>query len=170
MAPTLFDQKPEPGDLIEIFRGNYQHWALYIGDGFVVHLAPPSEVPGAGASSMMSVLCENAYVKREELWDVVGTDRWEINNSLDNEYEPRPVPEIVREARQWVGKKLPYCVFKRNCEHFVTELRYGKPQSRQMLHFGVEEEKWTCSTSRLKNDLQTPHREAVRLKHRTFFL
>ncbi|AWP11981.1 Retinoic acid receptor responder 3 isoform 4 [Scophthalmus maximus] len=132
MAPTLFDQKPEPGDLIEIFRGNYQHWALYIGDGFVVHLAPPSEVPGAGASSMMSVLCENAYVKREELWDVVGTDRWEINNSLDNEYEPRPAPEIVREARQWVGKKLPYCVFNSNCEHFVTELRYGKPQSRQV--------------------------------------
>lgn len=40
---SKYDEKPEPGDLIEIFRGSYQHWAVYIGDGFVVHLAPPCE-------------------------------------------------------------------------------------------------------------------------------
>lgn len=50
---SKFDEKPEPGDLIEIFRGNYQHWAVYIGDGFVVHLATPCE------SSLQTAVCSN---------------------------------------------------------------------------------------------------------------
>ncbi|XP_061581400.1 phospholipase A and acyltransferase 3-like [Cololabis saira] len=136
MAPTLYDEKPEPGDLIEIFRGSYQHWAVYVGDGFVVHLAPPSEVPGAGASSVMSVLTEKAMVKKEELWDVVGINQWKINNCLDNEYSPRPVHIILRDAGELVGQELPYCVFRGNCEHFANELRYGKAESRQVRKAG----------------------------------
>ncbi|KAA8588843.1 phospholipase A and acyltransferase 3 [Etheostoma spectabile] len=136
MAPTLYDEKPELGDLIEIFRGSYQHWAVYVGDGFIVHLAPPSEVPGAGASSLMSVITEKAIVKKEELWDVVGTDQWEINNSLDNKYKPRPVHVIAREACAMVGNELPYCIFRGNCEHFANELRYGKAESRQVRKAG----------------------------------
>ncbi|KAK5864710.1 hypothetical protein PBY51_015929 [Eleginops maclovinus] len=132
MAPTLYDEKPKVGDLIEIFRGTYQHWAVYVGDGFIVHLAPPSEVAGASSSSMMSVLHEKALVKKEELWDVVGTNEWKINNSLDKDYEPRPVHVIVKDACAMVGKELPYCVFRRNCEHFANELRYGKAESRQV--------------------------------------
>lgn len=136
MAPTLYDEKPELGDLIEIFRASYQHWAVYVGDGFVVHLAPPSEVPGAGSNSMMSVLTEKALVKKEGLWDMVGTDEWKISNSLDDKYEPRSPNVIVREACRLVGQELPYCVFRRNCEHFVNELRYGKAESRQVRKAG----------------------------------
>lgn len=136
MAPTLYDEKPEPGDLIEVDRGSYQHWAVYVGDGFVVHLAPPSEVAGAGSSSVMSVLAEKAIVKKEELWDVVGTDKWIINNGLDKKYTPRPAHVIVREACARVGAELPYCVFRGNCEHFVNELRYGKAESRQVRKAG----------------------------------
>ncbi|XP_047208838.1 phospholipase A and acyltransferase 3-like [Girardinichthys multiradiatus] len=136
MAPTLYDEKPKPGDLIEIFRGSYQHWAVYVGDGFVVHLAPPSEVPGAGNSSMMSVLYDKAVVKKEELWDVVGTNKWEINNSLDNNYIPRPAYVIVHDACNMVGLELPYCIIRGNCEHFVNELRYGKAESRQVQKAG----------------------------------
>ncbi|XP_064811200.1 phospholipase A and acyltransferase 3-like [Oncorhynchus masou masou] len=132
MAPTLYDKKPEPGDLIEIFRGNYQHWALYVGDGFVVHLAPPSEGPGARANSMMSVLSDQAKVKKEEIWDVVGHDQWCVNNQLDEKYQVRPIHEILREAQAYVDQEMPYCVFRGNCEHFVTELRYGKAESRQV--------------------------------------
>lgn len=33
----------KPGDLIEIFRGIFQHWAVYIGDGYVVHLTAIGE-------------------------------------------------------------------------------------------------------------------------------
>lgn len=91
-----------------------------------------AEIPGAGSSSMMSVLAEKAVVKKAELWDVVGTDQWAINNSLDKQYNPRPVHIIVREACALVGQELPYCVFRGNCEHFVNELRYGKAESRQV--------------------------------------
>lgn len=81
---------------------------------------------------MMSVLCDKAIVKKEELWEVVGTDRWQINNLLDEEYEPRPAHVILREAKTFLNQELPYCVFRGNCEHFATELRYGKAQSRQV--------------------------------------
>ncbi|XP_037531734.1 phospholipase A and acyltransferase 3 [Nematolebias whitei] len=136
MAPTLYDEKPEPGDLIEIFRGTYQHWAVYVGDGFVVHLAPPSEVASAGSSSIMSVISEKAVVRKDELWDVVGTDRWVINNHLDKKYKPRPVHVIVQNACTAVGQVMPYCVLRGNCEHFVTELRYGQAESRQVQKAG----------------------------------
>uniref|UniRef100_A0A8C1N748 Retinoic acid receptor responder 3-like n=1 Tax=Cyprinus carpio TaxID=7962 RepID=A0A8C1N748_CYPCA len=127
-----YEKKPEPGDLIEIFRGTYQHWVIYVGEGYVIHLAPPSEHPQAGAYSMMSVLSDKATVKKEELYEVVGNDEYCINNLLDEKYEPRPVQEILWDAHSVLGQERPYCVFRGNCEHFVTELRYGEPQSRQV--------------------------------------
>ncbi|XP_019901190.2 retinoic acid receptor responder protein 3-like isoform X2 [Esox lucius] len=135
MAPTLYDEKPEPGDLIEIFRGNYQHWALYVGEGFVVHLAP-AKVPDAGPNHMMSVFCDKAKVKKEEIWDVVGHDQWSVNNLLDKKYQVsrpvRPIHQILKDAQAYVDRELPFSVFNGNCEHFATELRYGKAESRQV--------------------------------------
>uniref|UniRef100_A0A672MWN3 Retinoic acid receptor responder 3-like n=1 Tax=Sinocyclocheilus grahami TaxID=75366 RepID=A0A672MWN3_SINGR len=115
---------PKPGDLIEISRGLYQHWAIYVGEGYVIHLAPPCEY--------FTLLCDKAKVKKEELYEVVGNDEYCINNLLDEKYEPRPVREMLQDAHRFLGRELPYCVFRENCEHFVTELRYGKPQSRQV--------------------------------------
>lgn len=92
----------------------------------------PAEHAGAGFSSMMSVVADKAVVKKEELWDVVGTDRWEINNSLDKKYRPRPANAIVRDACALVGRELNYSVLSGNCEHFVNDLRYGKSESQQV--------------------------------------
>uniref|UniRef100_A0A672J6T3 LRAT domain-containing protein n=2 Tax=Salarias fasciatus TaxID=181472 RepID=A0A672J6T3_SALFA len=128
MAP----QKPEVGDLIEIFRGTFQHWAIYVGGGYVVHLTTVSKVNGAGSSSMMTSQTERGKVKKEKLQNVVGNNKWKINNCLDKEYKPREVLTIKREACALVGEELPYCVLKSNCEHFVNDLRYGKPESRQV--------------------------------------
>lgn len=71
-------------------------------------------------------------VKKEKLSDVVGTIEWRINNSLDNNYEPRPAHIIVKEACAQVNTVLSYSLFKENCEHFVNELRYGKAESWQV--------------------------------------
>ncbi|XDV52306.1 hypothetical protein PO909_021049, partial [Leuciscus waleckii] len=96
-------KKPAPGDLIEIFRSGYQHWAIYVGDGYVIHLAPPSEFAQAGSYSAMSVLCDRAIVKKEELYVVVGNDNYRVNNLLDEKYEPRPIEDILRDAQRLLG-------------------------------------------------------------------
>uniref|UniRef100_A0A672J3J0 LRAT domain-containing protein n=1 Tax=Salarias fasciatus TaxID=181472 RepID=A0A672J3J0_SALFA len=132
MAPTLYNQKPEPGDLIEIFRGPYEHWAVYVGDGYVVHLTAASDVPGSSSKNLSSVPNKNGLVYKEKLQDVVGTNKWRVNNILDNKYRPRPVDDIVKDACALVGKKVTYDVSSSNCEHFATGLRYGKPKSRQV--------------------------------------
>ncbi|XP_037652259.1 phospholipase A and acyltransferase 4-like [Sebastes umbrosus] len=132
MAPTLFDHGAKPGDLIEIFRGSYEHWAVYIGGNEVVHLIPPSVDSGPFGNLLMLLDSSRAEVRRQKIWEVVGRHRFIINNLLDDEYRPRERRIIVREACRMVGWELPYSTVTNNCEHFVTELRYGKPESRQV--------------------------------------
>ncbi|XP_053891245.1 LOW QUALITY PROTEIN: phospholipase A and acyltransferase 3-like [Malaclemys terrapin pileata] len=129
--PPLFEE-PNPGDLIEISRFGYQHWALYVGNGYVIHLAPPSEYAGAGSSSIMSVLTDRAVVKKDRLWDVAGGDRYRVNNKYDGRCSPLPVSKILMEAESLVGQEMLYSVTSENCEHFVTKLRYGQPMCDQV--------------------------------------
>uniref|UniRef100_A0A3P8YKV9 LRAT domain-containing protein n=1 Tax=Esox lucius TaxID=8010 RepID=A0A3P8YKV9_ESOLU len=129
---SITTSKPQPGDLIEIFRGTYQHWALYVGEGYIVHLCPPTEAAGAGAYSLVSVLCDTAVVTKERLEEIVGKDRFLVNNLLDGEHQPRNIYDILRDARSLLGLEMPYCIMRGNCEHFVTELRYGRAESRQV--------------------------------------
>ncbi|XP_077179674.1 phospholipase A and acyltransferase 3-like isoform X2 [Paroedura picta] len=130
MFPDLADL--EPGDLIEIFRFGYQHWALYVGNGYVIHLAPPTEYAGAGCASLMSTLTDKALVKKELLRDVVGRNRYRVNNKHDSKYPPLPMTKIVQQAEEMVGQELLYKVTSENCEHFVTDLRYGVAKSDQV--------------------------------------
>ncbi|KAF0043823.1 hypothetical protein F2P81_002981 [Scophthalmus maximus] len=126
-----FDHRAKPGDLIEIFRGSYEHWAVYVGGEEVVHLIPPQEE--SGASDLIKFLdSSTAQVRRQKLREVVGFHRFRINNLRDGECEPRERRAIVRDACAMVGRELPYCLATSNCEHFVTELRYGKPRSQQV--------------------------------------
>ncbi|XP_029967865.1 uncharacterized protein LOC115403164 isoform X3 [Salarias fasciatus] len=124
-----YNQNPEPGDLIEISRGTYQHWAVYVGDGYVVHLTRF----GCSSGSLSSDPDANGLVMKEKLQDVVGTDDWTVNNILDKKYRPQSVDVIVREACALVGREMPYDIVKKNCEHFSTGLRYGRPESQQVV-------------------------------------
>ncbi|XP_068056163.1 phospholipase A and acyltransferase 1-like [Anomalospiza imberbis] len=122
--------KPQPGDLIEIDRTGYQHWALYVGDGYVIH------VTDEGATSLKlsssSIRATTAKVKKQLREEVVGNDKWRVNNKYDRSYTPFPVEEIIRRAEQWIDREVPYDVLNRNCEHFVTMLRYGEGVSEQV--------------------------------------
>ncbi|XP_029317006.1 retinoic acid receptor responder protein 3-like [Cottoperca gobio] len=137
MAPTLFDFDAKPGDLIEIFRGTYEHWAIYIGGNEVIHLIPSTDDSGHFSGLLMFVDTDRAQVKRQKIWEVVGHHRFEINNFLDHKYEPHERRIIVRDACSMVGQELQYSLATHNCEHFVTELRYGKPESRQVTRAAV---------------------------------
>ncbi|XP_063264211.1 phospholipase A and acyltransferase 1-like [Prinia subflava] len=115
---------PQPGDLIEIDRVLYQHWALYVGDGYLIHV---TDVGSKGAITPVgsgSNLTGNAKVKKEVVKDVVKNHKWRVNNKYDRSRTPLPVEEIIQNAESLVGLEIPYNLFKNNCEHFVTLLRY----------------------------------------------
>uniref|UniRef100_A0A4W6G160 LRAT domain-containing protein n=1 Tax=Lates calcarifer TaxID=8187 RepID=A0A4W6G160_LATCA len=115
MAPAQLE--PEPGDLIEIFCVGYQHWAVYVGDRDTVHLVNPPEPFFYNAALGQ---------KKEKLIDVVGNNKWQINNILDTEYKSRPAQRIVKNALLFVAKDVNYTMSSWNCEHFASEQRYGK--------------------------------------------
>ncbi|XP_038279484.1 phospholipase A and acyltransferase 3-like isoform X2 [Canis lupus baileyi] len=77
----------------------------------------------------MSTLTEKAVVKKELLYDVVGRDKYQINNKHDDKYSPLPPSKIVQRAEEPVGQELPYSLPCENREHFVNELRYGVARS-----------------------------------------
>ncbi|XP_045704488.1 phospholipase A and acyltransferase 4-like [Phyllostomus hastatus] len=122
-----FSSEYNPGDLIEIFRVGYQHWALYVGGGYVIHLAPLTD-----SIMIASGMTVRGEVKKELLTDVARNCHYRVNNKLDEDHPPRPMREIVRAAHKRLGEKAEYNVLRKNCEHFVTELRYGEPTSRQV--------------------------------------
>uniref|UniRef100_A0A452UHQ0 Phospholipase A and acyltransferase 5 n=1 Tax=Ursus maritimus TaxID=29073 RepID=A0A452UHQ0_URSMA len=113
-----------------IFRIGYEHWAIYVEDDCVVHLAAPSEEFEAG--SITSVFSNRAVVKYSRLEDVLHGCSWKVNNKLDGTYLPLPVDQILQRTKEMVNKIVQYSLIEGNCEHFVNGLRYGVPRSQQV--------------------------------------
>ncbi|XP_076879596.1 phospholipase A and acyltransferase 1 [Brachyhypopomus gauderio] len=123
--------EPQPGDLIEIFRPAYQHWALYVGNGYIINLTPVDENQAAAMSSVKSVFTRKAVVRMQLLKDVVGADSFRVNNKYDDGHTPLPVCDIIQQAEVLIGQEVSYDLLGSNCEHFVTLLRYGEGVSEQ---------------------------------------
>ncbi|XP_061576464.1 uncharacterized protein LOC133442475 isoform X3 [Cololabis saira] len=146
----------KPGDLIQVYPDDwYYHWAVYVGDGDVVHFVPTREgssssssmeaVEAMASSSSMSPMSSvglgdisDGKVLNEKLQDVVEDNYWIVNNLLDHEYKPRPADDIVKEACSLVDTEKQYNLVTYNSEHFATEMRYGKPGSRQHKDAGIK--------------------------------
>ncbi|XP_015276051.1 PREDICTED: HRAS-like suppressor 3 [Gekko japonicus] len=124
--------EPKPGDLIEISRVGYKHWAIYVGAGYVIHLAPKDDLAQASVNSIMSIPSEKAVVKKELLWEIARSNACRVNNKYDRKYQPLPAGQIVQEAESLLGKEVNYRVASQNCEHFATWLRYGTARSDQV--------------------------------------
>ncbi|XP_074087330.1 uncharacterized protein LOC141518862 isoform X2 [Macrotis lagotis] len=119
---------PEPGDVIEIFRTGDYHWAIYVGDGYIVHVAPLDDSPEIGVSRRNAL----AIVKKELLQVVVGSDKYRVNNKYDDKYKVLPPREIVKRALEGVGKKVLCKVTGKNSQHLVNDLRYGLIRSEKV--------------------------------------
>ncbi len=111
--------KAVPGDLIEFHRlkGTYCHWAVYVGNGYVINYGRQDPSPD--------------LVQKELLTTVSDGDPCRINNLVEEAQkrglnEPFTGKEIVRRAEAKLGKKFPYNVLNNNCEVFATECRYGR--------------------------------------------
>ncbi|KAG7518394.1 hypothetical protein JOB18_033620 [Solea senegalensis] len=126
---------PQPGDLIEIKRRGYQHWAVDVGDGDVVHLVKDD-------NSSLPIYKFNRWfcgcqVKKEKLKDVAGDNEWKVNNTRDRKQAPLPAEQIVRNALSLVENTVHYRLLQYNCEHFAKELRYGQATSMQVMKLVV---------------------------------
>ncbi|NWV40062.1 HRSL1 enzyme, partial [Grantiella picta] len=116
---------PKPGDLIEIKWGLYQHWALYMGDGYVIHVTAVDENAQALPASTATLSTGKVKVKKELLTKVVGNDEWTVNNKYDWYCSPLPMEEIIRHAEGYIDKEVPYDLIRNSSEAFVENLRYG---------------------------------------------
>jgi len=108
----------EHGDMIEFKRTHYQHWALYIGDGQVIHVNDKGKV----------VVDDLLKVGHGNLCRV------NLLESKAEKLELRPRGSrraIVNYAKGMVGTVLDYHLCENNCEHFVTECFYGTSFSVQ---------------------------------------
>lgn len=126
------------GDLVEFPRKGYSHWAVYVGNGQVVHLtiadgAGSSDLSNPDLASPSGVLYSKGVVKKENLLDVAGASKAKKNNSKDSRYQYLSQEEIVSNALGEVGTKTQdgYNVLEKNCEHFASWCRYGEAVSDQ---------------------------------------
>ncbi|KAM9302180.1 phospholipase A and acyltransferase 2-like [Gastrophryne carolinensis] len=123
---------PQLGDLIEFLRPLYQHWGIYVGDGYVVHLTDQE-----GWTSLASAFGGSAVVRKDRLENVAQGCNYRVNNKYDLKWRPYPPEKVVQAALEQVGRVMPYSVTSANCEHFVTELRYGSCCSEQVANVAM---------------------------------
>ncbi|CAN2391144.1 1-acyl-2-lysophosphatidylserine acylhydrolase activity, partial [Pristimantis euphronides] len=85
-----------------------------------------------GRTSLSSAFGGTAVVRKDRLENVANGCNYKVNNKHDKKIQPYPAEKVVRAALQLVDQTMPYSVTSANCEHFVTELKYGKASSDQV--------------------------------------
>ncbi|PVD22497.1 hypothetical protein C0Q70_18311 [Pomacea canaliculata] len=137
------------GDLVEFPRGNYSHWAVYLGGKDVIHLAGDDN-DGLNAQlnptylTSFSGQCFNkAIVRIDSFYHVAGTDKAQRSNILDEKKQPLPRRQIVQRALSKLGEE-GYNILMKNCEHFATWCRYGEASSDQV-EFWVDKATQKCN-------------------------
>lgn len=117
------DFQAKAGDLIEIDRTLYSDWCLYVGNGNVVTLTG-QDIPS-----------KHVTVKLTSLVEVAGESGVRINNkevpAKEKSLSPLPVDETLQRALAVIGTNVNYNLLTKNCEHYVTEWKYGRGWSDQ---------------------------------------
>ncbi|XP_068444035.1 lecithin retinol acyltransferase-like [Clinocottus analis] len=142
-APQRFQR----GDLLEVPRTLFTHFGIYLGDGRVAHLIPDVLPALTGADGrqvremvtnarlLLGVLSKRASVRVDSVEDFA-YGAGILLNAMDRAARRRPLPgeEVARRAERLVGS-VSYSLLWNNCEHFVTDCRYGAAQSLQTDQF-----------------------------------
>jgi hypothetical protein len=101
---SAVEVSPELGDIIEIDRLLYTHWALYVGNGYVVHIV--------GDDNQDLPDTQEAVVKKALLRDVVADNCCRINN--------KEVPAKERSLSPLDGEVVAKKAISRVCHPFIT--------------------------------------------------
>uniref|UniRef100_A0A8C5R6F3 LRAT domain-containing protein n=1 Tax=Leptobrachium leishanense TaxID=445787 RepID=A0A8C5R6F3_9ANUR len=120
-------KEPQPGDLIEFHRVGYQHWGICVEHGYVVHL---TDLNGGSIETLVSY--GPAVVRKDPLDVVAGKSHFVVNKKYDEKMTPLPAEYVVKAALENVGQTVNYNIITNNCEHFVTQLKYGTAFSDQV--------------------------------------
>ena len=127
--PSVLVDYLRPGDMIQkkgnfILQWFYSHFAIYIGNGEIVHVAIPNS-SGQGKT----------VIRRAKMKEAFRGELVRKNNHLDNApkfcdkiQQPH---KIVKAARDRDGEEWDYKLMTHNCEHFATWCRYGREVSLQ---------------------------------------
>ncbi|CAF3435876.1 unnamed protein product [Rotaria sp. Silwood1] len=115
-------EKAQLGDMIQFNRGTYSHWAIYVGNGCVIHRWGDHDGIGKSVGFWGNLLTFSGtqFDKATIVVVVVVVDD-----------APLPVEIILDKARRALNQEGYNLVYS-NCEHFATECRYGQPNSRQV--------------------------------------
>lgn len=103
LSPFLLasEVSPELSDIIEIDRTLYTHWAIYVGDGQIVHVC------GTDNSDLPDT--QEAVVTKADLAHVVGDNFCRVNNkevpAKERNLSPKEPELVVQEALQQVFKR-----------------------------------------------------------------
>ncbi|XP_034413586.1 lecithin retinol acyltransferase-like [Cyclopterus lumpus] len=130
------------GDLLEVPRTLFTHFGIYLGDDRVAHLIP-DVLPALTADGrqiqemvtnarlLLGVLSKRASVRVDSVEDFAYAAGI-LLNAMDRAVHRSPLPgeEVARRAERLVGS-VSYSLLWNNCEHFVTDCRYGTAQSLQ---------------------------------------
>uniref|UniRef100_A0A8C5H9Y6 Si:ch211-229n2.7 n=1 Tax=Gouania willdenowi TaxID=441366 RepID=A0A8C5H9Y6_GOUWI len=112
------------GDLIEFsYPIGYSHWALYDGDGYVVHFAVA-----------VGRVIDRQTIRRVHIREVKVPQgvRMFINN-YHHSYVASDPWYIRQRVNALLGRQFTYDLFNLNCEHFATYLRYGRAVCNQRM-------------------------------------
>jgi len=111
------------GDLIQMKREGYAHWAVYVGDGYVIHLT--------------QIHNGKAQIFRQQLKAVAKDSICRVNNleiaAQRRQLTSKNVNDILDTAYDMLGEISDYHLFNDNCEHFATYCRFGTAFSEQGL-------------------------------------
>jgi hypothetical protein len=131
LNPNLILQEVKLYDIIEIKRSGYSHYALYVGDGYVQHLSHDYNLFKTVTEKRVGALV------REKLLDVTGGDLCRVNNKKRSSKKRGFVPQDPKTIKTYVdaleNTKLEYSIYSYNCEHIVTQWKFGKAFSDQVL-------------------------------------
>ncbi|XP_028309746.1 retinoic acid receptor responder protein 3-like isoform X2 [Gouania willdenowi] len=131
------------GDLIEFsYPIGYSHWALYDGDGYVVHFAVADEnwatymfrssletmLPSSGTILFGKTKIRRVHIREVKVPQGV---RMFINN-YHHSYVASDPWYIRQRVNALLGRQFTYDLFNLNCEHFATYLRYGRAVCNQI--------------------------------------
>lgn len=127
---SAYDLQPEIGDLVQVDRVLYTDWALYVGNGNVVHISgldmDNNEIPS-----------DRAIVRLSSLVDVAGVSGVRVNNksvgAKERGLEPLSIDDILERCYSCLDKEVDFNMLTRNSEHYVTEWKYGQGWSDQVI-------------------------------------